>query len=163
LGLGFNQARVNPATLESNKEFQKTVAQFAYKEKGANLDQDLMMDEYEDDTLFDNDGEDPFIRTTTTTRNFMPTATKKTRKEVVMIDQSDEEAETEVEEEHTETEEEADADIEETIVVRTPQSSQRSRISYAREASHSGKRINEKFIIFGCSDDEDYVVDSDME
>jgi hypothetical protein len=163
LGLGFNQARVNPATLESNKEFQKTVAQFAYKEKGANLDQDLMMDEYEDDTLFDNDGEDPFIRTTTTTRNFMPTATKKTRKEVVMIDQSDEEAKTEIEEEHTETEEEADTDIEETIVVRTPQSSQRGRISYAREASHSGKKINEKFIIFDCSDDEDYVVDSDMD
>jgi hypothetical protein len=80
-----------------------------------------------------------------------------------MIDQSDEEAETEIEEEHTETEEEADTDIEETIVVRTPQSSQRGRISYAREASHSGKKINEKFIIFDCSDDEDYVVDSDMD
>ncbi|KEQ74368.1 hypothetical protein M436DRAFT_44496 [Aureobasidium namibiae CBS 147.97] len=67
-------------------------------------------------------------------------------------------------EEHIEIDiEEAETDVEETISVKTPPPSQRSRISYAREASHSGKKIDETFIIYDRSDDEDYVADSDMD
>jgi hypothetical protein len=157
LGLGAGQADTNLVRLESNRNFKKSIARFTYKEKNVEPDQD-MIDEDEDDTLLDD--EDPFVETTTINKS-MPTLIKKTQTEVMTID--DEETETD-DEEHTENDEEkAETDIEEAIVVRTPQSSQRSRISYAREASHSGKKINEKFIIFDCSDDEDYVTDSDME
>jgi hypothetical protein len=157
LGLGVSQAEADPARLESNKNFKKSIAQFTYKAKDVEPDQ-VMMDEDEDDTPLDD--EDTFVETTTINKP-MPTLMEKTQTKVMTID--DEEAETDIEEEHIETEEEAETDIEETILVRTPQSSQRSRISYAREASHSNKKINEKFIIFDCSDDEDYIVDSDME
>jgi hypothetical protein len=65
---------------------------------------------------------------------------------------------------HIETDiEEAETDIEEPIVIRTSLRSQRSRVSYAREASQSAGKAKETFIIFDCSDDEDYVLDNDIE
>lgn len=80
-----------------------------------------------------------------------------------LVDNDDEENQTSIEK-YTETDiEEAETDIEETIIIKTPQS-QRTRISYTREASHSGKKkVNETYIIFDCSDDEDYIADSDIE
>lgn len=82
----------------------------------------------------------------------------------ILVGNEDEEAKASSDE-HTEDEEEAETDIEEAITVRTPppSSSQRSRISFAREASFSSKKIDETFIIYDCSDDEDYIADSDME
>jgi hypothetical protein len=159
LGLGVNQAEIDPARLESNKNSRTSIAKCAYKGKGVELEQDTMD---EDDTLLDDEDEDddPFVEITRVHKRPMPTTTKKTQSRTVIVD--DDVNQTDIEE-HTENdEEEVETDIEESAVVRTPPQSQRSRISYAREASHSGKKINEKFIIFDCSDDEDYVVDSEM-
>jgi hypothetical protein len=155
LGLGVSQAEADHARLESNRKFKNSIARFTCKEKNVEPDQD-MMDE-NDDLL---DDEDPFVETMTINNNkSMPTVTKKTQSEIVVID--DEETETDNEEHSDEDDEEAETDIEESIIVKTPPRSQRR--SYAREASQASNKFNETFIIFDCSDDEDYIGDSDME
>jgi hypothetical protein len=155
LGLGVGQAEIDIERLKSKNRFQKTVARFAYKPKDMGHEQDMMD---EDDTLIGD--EDP------------PVANKPA--EVVMIDDDEDEDYTLVEteeagttnKEHTEHEEdeEAETDIEEAFVVRTPPpSSRRSRVSFTREASQLSQKFNETFIIYDCSDDEDYVAESDIE
>ncbi|KAK6003306.1 hypothetical protein QM012_001151 [Aureobasidium pullulans] len=60
--------------------------------------------------------------------------------------------------------EEPETDIEEYIVIEQSRSPRRRRTSYPREVTRrSPKKSNETFIILDCSEDEDYVADSDME
>jgi hypothetical protein len=160
LGLGVGQAEVASARIESNQRFENSISKFAYEAKIAELGRAMVMDD--DDTLLDDDVNDPFVETTTAHKRPMPTTTKKTQSRTMVIDDDDiDQADME---EHIETdEEEAETDIEEPIVFSTPAPSQRSRVSYAREASQSASKSKETFIIFDCSDDEDYVLDSDME
>lgn len=168
LGLGVCQTKVDTARLESTKSFRNSISRFAYTEKNMEPDQDMMMDD--DDTLLDD--EDLAVENINKKPTLAPM--KKTQDGVVIISDDEEEDECEdyilVETEETGTtnkehieDEEAETDIEEAIVLRTPPpSSQRSRAAFAREASHSSRKFNETFIILDCSDDEDYVADSDI-
>ncbi|CAD0087728.1 unnamed protein product [Aureobasidium vineae] len=140
LGLGVGQA--DTARLEVNKTFQRTIARFAYQGDREEHNEDMMID---DNTLMEN---------APINKNYM-SAKEKKNKDRADDDENDDAL--------VEDEEEAETDIEETIMAKTPPSSQRRRVSYAREATHSSKKINETFIIYDCSDDEDYVADSDME
>lgn len=177
LGLGVGQAKVDIARLERNKNFRNSISRFAYTEKNMEPDQDMMIDDH--DTLLDD--EDLAVENITVNEKPALAPLKKTQDEVVMISDDEDEDEDEEEDEcedytlveteetgttnkeHTE-EEETETDIEEAVVVRTPPpSSQRSRAAFAREALHSSRKFNETFIIYDCSDDEDYVADSDIE
>ncbi|KAG9637688.1 hypothetical protein KCU64_g14104, partial [Aureobasidium melanogenum] len=134
LGLGVGvESVIDPARLEATRNIQKIIAAFAYKGDQAERN-DVTMDE--DETLVED-------------------ATDNNDKDPLLED----------EDEHTlvEDDEEAETDIEEHIAIEQPRSQNR-RVSYLREATRqSPKKANETFIIFDCSDDEDYVADSDME
>ncbi|KAG9643974.1 hypothetical protein KCU64_g11536, partial [Aureobasidium melanogenum] len=120
LGLGV-ETMADPARLEATKNFQRSIARFAYNgsQSQSKEHEDTTMDE--DDTLVED-------------------AT--------------------VEDENTlvEDDEEAETEIEEPAIVKKPRPQR--RVSYARYAS---KKVNETFVIFDHSDDEDYAADSDME
>ncbi|KAG9588877.1 hypothetical protein KCU77_g8533, partial [Aureobasidium melanogenum] len=134
LGLGVGvESVIDPARLEATRNIQKIIAAFAYKGDQAERN-DVTMDE--DETLVED-------------------ATDNNDKDPLLED----------EDEHTlvEDDEEAETDIEEHIAIEQPRSQNR-RVSNLREATlQSPKKANETFIIFDCSDDEDYVADSDME
>ncbi|KAG9591554.1 hypothetical protein KCU77_g6559, partial [Aureobasidium melanogenum] len=78
-----------------------------------------------------------------------------------MMDEDDtlvEDATAEDENTLVEDDEEAETEIDEPAIVKKPRPQRRA--SYAGYAS---KKVNETFVIFDHSDDEDYVADSDME
>lgn len=134
LGLGVGvEGVIDPARLEATRKIQKTIAAFAYKDCQAEHN-DVTMDE--DDTLIED-----------------------------LMDDNNKDATIEVEGENTlvEDDEEAETDIEEHIGIKRSCFEGR-RISHPREAARqSPKKANETFIIFDCSEDEDYVAGSDME
>jgi hypothetical protein len=151
LGLGVDQIKVDTATLESTKEFQRTVAQFAYKEKDVNPDQDGMMDE--DDTLTDDDEDEDEDEDEDKDED------DDKDEDYTPVENEDDEVET-THKEHIETNiEVAETDVEEAITVKTPPSSQRS----PRDARQSSNKPSEPIIISDSSDDEDHVANTDNE
>jgi len=138
LGLGVNQTDCDVSTLGSNEKPENKIARFAYKEKDVDLDQDMMAeedatpigDEDEDDTVTDDEDEDDV----------------------------DNEDETLVEDESHETE--ANTREHNLNNVETPPRSQRRHVSQARETSQSSKSPDEPIIISDCSDDEDFIADT---
>lgn len=137
LGLGVGvECAIDPARLEATRKVQKTIAAFAYKDGQAGYD-DATMDK--NDTLIGDPRKD---------NNNKAAPIQEDEDETTLV-QDDEEVETDIEEEHT---------------VIQQSRSQSTRISHPREATRqSPRKANKTFIILDCSEDEDYIADSDME